>query len=190
MSAKLERENLPRDYASDDDSEWLDDPEVCALQPQNAAAAAMQRKMGQAPPPNRRLPDVAKPDGVSHDTHDLVLKTMRGGEKWGERKKADDALVALRVKRLAELRGRAARGGADGAAAALVSDELEDLDGERLTRQLSTMDAHDVMVVHVHALDQQRRRGSALLDAALATLARRHSVHRPCPEDALAVALL
>ena len=166
------------------------------LQPQNATAAALQQRSNGGANPSSRLPSIAKPDGVSADTHDLVLKTMRGGEQWGERKKADDALVALRVKRLAELRARAAKGGADGAAAALVSEQLEDLDGERLTRCLCTMDAHDVVVVHVHANNnsaanspvgssegggaeaQLRRRGSALLDAALATLSRRHDAHR------------
>ena len=174
-------------------------PKVCALlQPQNATAAALQQRSNGGANPSSRLPSIAKPDGVSADTHDLVLKTMRGGEQWGERKKADydDALVALRVKRLAELRARAAKGGADGAAAALVSEQLEDLDGERLTRCLCTMDAHDVVVVHVHANNnsaanspigssegggaeaQLRRRGSALLDAALATLSRRHDAHR------------
>ena len=96
------------------------------LQPQNATAAALQQRSNGGANPSSRLPSIAKPDGVSADTHDLVLKTMRGGEQWGERKKADydDALVALRVKRLAELRARAAKGGADGAAAALVSEQL------------------------------------------------------------------
>lgn len=171
MAAQLSRENLPRDYASDDDSEWLDDPAACALQPMNAAAAATQKRG------NPRLPNIEKPDNVSADTHDLVLKTIRGGEGWADRKRADDELVALRLQRLAELRARSSRGGADGRAAALVSEELQDLDGERLTRALSTMELHDVLVVHVHAQDLQCRRGSALLDAAVATLARRHTIH-------------
>ena len=83
--AKNIREELPRDYTSDDDSEWLDDPEVCALQPQNAAAAALQQRSNgnRGANPSSRLPSIAKPDGVSADTHDLVLKTMRGGEQWG-----------------------------------------------------------------------------------------------------------
>jgi hypothetical protein len=38
-------------------------------------------------------------------------------------------------------------GGADGAAAALVARELEDLDGERLTRALATAKVDDALVV-------------------------------------------
>lgn len=151
-------ENLPRDVDSDDDCEWLDDPVACSLQPMNAAA--------------RRLPAISKPAHVTHNTHDLTLKTIRGGEGWrAQQQKEDAALKALRIQRLRELQERAAAGGVDGAAAALVAAELEDLDGERLARTLSGQDPHDVLVVHVHAPGVM---GAALLDAVLATLAGRH----------------
>jgi hypothetical protein len=77
----------------------------------------------------------------------LVLKTMLGGDGWQQRKTDDDAFLALRYQRLAQLRARARVGGADGAAAALVARELEDLDGERLTRALATAKVDDALVV-------------------------------------------
>mmetsp|Transcript_6837 Transcript_6837/g.12695 ORF Transcript_6837/g.12695 Transcript_6837/m.12695 type:complete len:346 (-) Transcript_6837:162-1199(-) len=152
---------------SDDDSEWLDDPVAVGLQPLNDAARAL-------PSSNRGgdLPNIERPDHISPETHDLVLKTMRGGDSWRDSKAKDEALVALRVKRMAELRTRAHGGGVDGRAAALVAAELEDLDGERLTRHLTTMNPNEALVVHVHT---PAALGSAVLDAALATLAARHS---------------
>lgn len=72
---------------------------------------------------------------------------MLGSDGWQQRKADDDAVVALRYKRLAQLRARAALGGADGVAAALVARELEDLDGERLTRVLATAKVNDALVV-------------------------------------------
>jgi hypothetical protein len=161
---RIDRDKMKRDVDSDDDSEWLDDPVAKGLQPMNAAAGAMNAASG--------LPNIERPDHVSPETHHLVLKTMLGGEGWRERKDADDALVALRYQRMAELRRRAAAGGADGFAAQLVARELADLDGERLTRELSTAKANDCLVVHVHA---PSARGAAVLDAALATLAGRHA---------------
>jgi hypothetical protein len=126
------------------------------------------------------LPNIERPAHVSPETHHLVLKTMVGGENWRERKEADDALVALRYQRMAELRRRAAAGGVDGIAAALVSKMLEDLDGERLTRAMSTQGPNDVLVVHVHS---PSARGSAVLDAAVATLAARHAEARRRREE-------
>jgi hypothetical protein len=153
---------------SDDDSEWLDDPVAVGLQPLNDAARAL-------PSLNhpRDLPNIERPDHISPETHDLVLKTMVGGNAWRGSKEKDEALVALRLKRMAELRMRASGGGADGRAAALVASELEDLDGERLTRNLSTMAETDALVIHVHSPSAV---GSAVLDAAVATLAARHSL--------------
>jgi hypothetical protein len=72
---------------------------------------------------------------------------MLGSDGWQQRKADDDAVVALRYQRLAQLRARAALGGADGVAAALVARELEDLDGERLTRVLATAKVNDALVV-------------------------------------------
>jgi len=138
---RLDREALPRDVDSDDDSEWLDDPIAKGLQPMNAAAAAMPGGSAAV----QQLCDIKRPDHVSPETHDLVLKTMLGSESWAATKATDDALVALRYRRMAELRLRAAQGGADGRAAALVAAELEDLDGERLVRQLSTQDVNDAV---------------------------------------------
>lgn len=105
---------------------------------------------------------------------------MRGSDAWQATKKADEEVVKLRLKRLAELRKRASAGGADGRAAALVATELEDLDGERLTRALTTQDADDCLVVHIHAPSAF---GSAVLDAAVATLASRHSAIRNQTSD-------
>ena len=167
---KIDRENLARDVDSDDDSEWLDDPVACGLQPLNAAARDM---MG--PQPSHQLQDIERPSHVSPETHDLVLKTMLGSEAWAETRKQDEQLVALRIKRLAELRLRAAAGGADGRAAALVAAHLEDIDGERLVRALSSAEPDDALVVHVHG---PSAKSSAVLDAAVATLAARHAQAR------------
>ena len=119
---------------SDDDSEWLDDPVALGLQE------------GASKPAPHPLAGIERPDHISPETHSLVLKTMVGSEGWQQRKEADDEFVALRYKRMAELRLRAAGGGADGAAAALVASELDDLDGERLTRALSTQDTNDAVM--------------------------------------------
>jgi hypothetical protein len=176
---RLDREALSRDVDSEDDSEWLDDPVAIGLQPLNAAAASMP---GSRDARIEELRAIERPDNVTPETHDLVLKTMLGSDSWAATKAGDDALVDLRMRRLAELRLRAAQGGADGRAAALVASELEDLDGERLVRNLSTMDANDALVVHVHAPSAN---GSAILDAAVATLAARHSVAKHHREESV-----
>lgn len=71
-------EDLHRVLDVDDDDALLEDP----------TAVALQRE---APPP-----------GVSPETHDLVLKTIRGGEAWKATRDAE--LEALRQKRLQELK--------------------------------------------------------------------------------------
>lgn len=104
----IDRDSMKRDSDDEDDSEWLDDPIAKGLQPITEQQALAM---------HGGLPNIERPEHVSPDTHYLTLKTMQGGEGWRERKEADDALVALRYQRMAELRRRALAGGADGSAA-------------------------------------------------------------------------
>jgi hypothetical protein len=163
---KIDRDTLPRDVDSEDDSEWLDDPVALSIQSPQDDGITLQ--------------NIERPAHISPQTHDLVLKTMRGSDAWQETKRADEEIVKLRLKRLEELRRRASAGGADGRAAALVAAELEDLDGERLTRALITQEKDDCLVVHVHAPSAF---GSAVLDAAVATLSARHTAIRKHMSD-------
>lgn len=67
---KIDRDTLPRDEDSEDDSEWLDDPVALGLQQieiQDAGSSTLQ--------------NIERPSHISPETHDLVLKTSNNIDK-------------------------------------------------------------------------------------------------------------
>ena len=78
------------DPLEDDDSEWLDDPEVCALQNSSVKTAVGGAGGGGGGHPAPQLP--AWPAHVTPNTHALILKTMRGSEAWRQNREEEEAL--------------------------------------------------------------------------------------------------
>lgn len=59
---KIDRDALPRDEDSEDDSEWLDDPVALGLQKINVESDISS------------LQNIERPSHISPQTHDLVRK--------------------------------------------------------------------------------------------------------------------